>query len=567
VNSRGKLWLIIGLALLLRAPVLGWGFFMDDLGQQLVFEDPSVSSTMSPLNVYDFGYGAQPGEPLFELGAWPWWTSPDWKARFFRPLTSLSLALDQKLYGRWAPGHHATNLALFALLLALVHTLYRRLGIGAKTALFALLLLALEDGSALVVGWIASRNTLLEAIFGVAALLAALRAHPLPGARGGALGWSLTAVLLAALAALSKESGVLFLPFVGALLFRAGGRARGAAALAFALALAHPLALFAADYGIRTPMYPMPWSPDGPGGFLGNVLFSLTAQPLAMVSPFPVDLLAQSVEKKQLAALIGLLLALPLAALVWRAARATPHARALAAFGVLALVPRAMAPASDRLIFVPLLALAPLVASWLRAGLARRSVPAVLVALAALPASGLMLLARTLSTGEVMQQLEAVTLEAELGDAPRDVAVLNYPTPLAGFNSGTVWHFRTGQKRRFFPLQMGRRGLEWERVDPRTFDLTSRDEPFLEVFFEDLFVSSRATPAVGTRWRAAAFEVEALELDGEGLRKIRVRWDEALERGPLFLAWRDGRLRPLEPPAVGETLTLERVERLMPFFP
>jgi hypothetical protein len=554
-----RVWLVIGLALLLRAPVLGWGFFMDDLGHQLVLEDPSVSPTMSRFNVYDFGYPAQPGEELFEQGAWPWWTSSDWKARFFRPVTSLSLALDQKLFGRWAPGHHATGLALFGLLLALVHALYRRIGLDAPTALLALLLVALEDGSVLVVGWVANRNTLFEALFGVSALLVALRGT----------GW--VAVGLAALAALSKESGVLFLPFVGAALWSRG--ARGAALLAIALSVAHPLALFAADFGIRTPMYPTPWSADGPGPFLAQVALTLTAQPPAMLSPFPVDILVQTPEGVRVALWVGLLLTVPLVLLIRRGARNVPHARALALFGLLALVPRAMAPPSDRLVLVPFLALAPLAATWLRAGLARRpipSIPAVLVALAAVPASGLMLLARAASLGPIMRRLEAPVLEAEVGEQPRDLVVLNYPTPLAGFNPGTVWHFRTGEERRFFSMQMGRRGLGWTRVDERTFDLTSLDEPFLQAFFEPLFLSSRAPPAPGTRWTAAAFEVEALEVDDEGLRTIRVRWNGPLEEsdgGPRFLAWRDDRLRALAPPAPGDRVQVESAPRLMPWFP
>jgi hypothetical protein len=554
VSARRRVWLVIGLALLLRAPMLGWDFFMDDLGHQLVLEDPSISPTMSRLNVFDFGYAAQPGEELYELGAWPWWTSPDWKARFFRPVASLSLALDQSVYGRWAPGHHATSLALFGLLLALVHALYRRLGFDARTALLALALVALEDGSTLVVGWVANRNTLLEAVFGVGALLAAFG------------GRSFAAVALAALAALSKESGLLFLPFVGAVLWRSGARARGAAALAFALTLAHPLALYAADYGIRTPMYPTPWSPDGPGRFLAQVGFTLAAQPAAMVSPFPIDLLVQTPAGTRVGALVGLAITLPVVALVGRATRDLRHARALCLFGLLALVPRAMAPPSDRLVFVPMLALAPLLAHWMRAGLARRAWPAALVALAALPASGLMLLMRAVGTAPMMQQIETVVLEAELDGPPRDVCVLNYPVPLAGFNPGTVWNFRKGERRRFFSMQLGRRGLEWTRVDARTFELETNDEPFFRALFEELFQSSRAVPAVGTRWTTAAFEVEALEVDNEGLRRFRVVWNEPLE-SVRFLAWSDGRLRTVQPPAVGQDLYVERVEPLLPWFP
>src|SRR6185503_13632839 len=100
------------------------------------------------------------------------------------------------VWGRFAPGHHLTNLALQAALLGTLLWLYRRVGLGAGVALLAVALFALDDGSALVVGWIANRNSLLEALFAAAALGVALRARDQGGARVVlALAFALLAVL------------------------------------------------------------------------------------------------------------------------------------------------------------------------------------------------------------------------------------------------------------------------------------------------------------------------------------------------------------------------------------
>jgi len=169
--------LVLAFFVALHAPSLGWGFFADDWGQRLVLEQPAEHPTMRPWNLYDFGDAATTHDAYFEDAVFPWWTDANWKARFFRPVSSCVLWLDHALFGRSAPAHHAMGLAWHALFLLLAWRLFRALGLTPGLALLALALLALEDGAVMTVGWIANRNSVVEGVFTAGALLCALRAR------------------------------------------------------------------------------------------------------------------------------------------------------------------------------------------------------------------------------------------------------------------------------------------------------------------------------------------------------------------------------------------------------
>src|SRR5262249_60815493 len=96
-------------------------------------------------------------------------------------------------------------------LVALANRVYAARGLPPRMAILGLLVFALSHASSFPVGWIAHRNSVLEALFAVGAVLAALR---------GGVG---TALTLGLAAALSKESGGVALLLVAAI-FRARGR-------------------------------------------------------------------------------------------------------------------------------------------------------------------------------------------------------------------------------------------------------------------------------------------------------------------------------------------------------
>jgi protein O-mannosyl-transferase len=124
------------------------------------------------------------------------------------PITWLSHMLDVELFGAWAGGHHATNLALHALATALLFALLIAatrdpLPSALVAALFALHPLHVE-----VVAWVSQRKELLSTVFG---LLAAL-SYVGWARRGGALRYA--GVLIAFAAALASKAMLVTLPFV-----------------------------------------------------------------------------------------------------------------------------------------------------------------------------------------------------------------------------------------------------------------------------------------------------------------------------------------------------------------
>ena len=105
---------------------LGWGFLYDDYMHQYMIRFAGDPPTGNLWNLYDFASANDPD--LRQRGFLPWWTSENFQIRYFRPITSLSLLADAWLYGRWAPGYHATSLALFGLFLYLTFEFYVALG-------------------------------------------------------------------------------------------------------------------------------------------------------------------------------------------------------------------------------------------------------------------------------------------------------------------------------------------------------------------------------------------------------------------------------------------------------
>ena len=128
-----RYWIVIVLivAILLYIPFLFSGFFQDDYGFRLqfspdVFEKynipPEVAKGMrnGPLNLYGFSWDAS-ARLGFEKnkGFAPWWASEQIKTNFFRPLSSLTLALDFSLWPDRPLLMHVHSLLWFCLLIVL----------------------------------------------------------------------------------------------------------------------------------------------------------------------------------------------------------------------------------------------------------------------------------------------------------------------------------------------------------------------------------------------------------------------------------------------------------------
>lgn len=226
------------LATVLMLPALGTGFLADDYFHRASLlplrEFPELIHP--PLDLFAFSYGDPVRlEPLIDHGIAPWWTLPELKMAFCRPLSSLTHWLDYRLWPD-SPGlMHAQNLLWFFLFVAGSAVFFRRIFGATLVAALAALLFALDDAHATPAGWIAGRNTLVAATFGVWCLVAHdrwRRAQWRPGA--------VLAPLLFALALLSAEAGVATLAYLvphAVFLDRARGWRRLAALLPYGVLL------------------------------------------------------------------------------------------------------------------------------------------------------------------------------------------------------------------------------------------------------------------------------------------------------------------------------------------
>ena len=199
--------------------------------------------------------------------------------RFYRPLTSLSFALDGLLWGTNPAGFHLTDLLLLAgSALAIFHLARRIPGrIPAAAALFAALLFLLHPIQVELVPAAPRRADALCLLFTLLALCRVAR-PPSGNARDR---WSLALLVLAA--ALSKETGLVALPLVALFAFfhRRGEAGKAREVISF---LSPAVALLGAFLIIRTIVL------SGLGGYGEDAPFRGGATGLAALSDLPTRL-------------------------------------------------------------------------------------------------------------------------------------------------------------------------------------------------------------------------------------------------------------------------------------
>jgi len=194
--------------------LLRGGFALDDL--EVLRGNPVVQGDVSWRVAFQQDY---------------WAHQPAGSAGHFRPLATLSLRWDHRLWGLEPWGYHLTNLLLHLCVVALAGSLLTGLGRGSGAAgWLGLGVFALHPALCDSVVWISGRTSMLSALPGLLGTYWLLRSGP---------AWRTACIAGLALAGsiLGKEDGVLFaliLPLVAA---RTGGR-RGASAAGLGVLLA-----------------------------------------------------------------------------------------------------------------------------------------------------------------------------------------------------------------------------------------------------------------------------------------------------------------------------------------
>jgi hypothetical protein len=582
---------IILLGVANHAPSLGWGFQYDDYMHQFMIRFAGDEPSGRPWNLYDFASASDPDSDLRGRGLLPWWASDDFQIRYFRPITSLSILADAALYGRWAPGYHATSLVLFGLFLFLTFELYVALGASASAALWALAVLSFDDVHALPVGWLAARSTPMAALFVVATLLAVIRHER--SRKPIDLGIALLCFLLACGC---KEDSAMIVPVVALyvlLLTRPSGPEswvkgcarvlRSKAIWALALVAASYGALYAASgYGTNSAMHLTPW--DAPGRFalrlatmiplnLTTLFFGLPGGDLAFTRP----------ELEPLLVGLGVLGVGLLAVIYRRRAFPRPLAGFALGFSLLTMIPASVVATSDRLLTVASVGTAliiglvmheigsakSLLANRRREALATWGLFVVASFVLALP----MLHVRGQMFAAMASRDREAIVRADLeGSDPRvsDVVLVNSPSSLLGlFASPIAGVVHDDPDLRVYPLQLGRRSMTWHRESDDALVVTYGAPPLLDHRFELLVRSHGDSPEPGARFETKAFSATVLEVEGSGIRKVRFTsargFDDPSYR---FLAWREGRFERTLPPSVGEgPMTLGEPEPTVSYAP
>ena len=174
LSASAVTWGCVVLGLVLLSPSLGTGLVADDYLHALMLrDDPGLRGLHhQSLDLFRFADGQpETARALIDEGVFPWWVDPRALLAFFRPLASLSHALDHWLWPSQPALMHLHSLAWYGVLIAVVGMTLRQLGVSRRGASLALLLFAIDDAHAPSVGWIANRNAIIALCFALPALV------------------------------------------------------------------------------------------------------------------------------------------------------------------------------------------------------------------------------------------------------------------------------------------------------------------------------------------------------------------------------------------------------------
>jgi hypothetical protein len=145
---------------------------IDDFGQRAMVEG-ILTPKRGPFNLYDF-VADDNRAALLDRGVLPWWSDPHLVVRFLRPVPSVLVWLDHRLFGYDAFAPHVLSILWWAAAVLAAHALYRTV-VGNRAALVATAVFALSPSFAIPLVWLANRNVLVTVAFGALALAVYVR--------------------------------------------------------------------------------------------------------------------------------------------------------------------------------------------------------------------------------------------------------------------------------------------------------------------------------------------------------------------------------------------------------
>lgn len=162
--SRG-FWLTVLAIVVVSLPALALGWMDDDAIHRAMLGGQLGGPEYGLDEAYCFVGGPNHRDPVWDL----WWAEPGARLCFFRPLASYTLALDHWLFADHPLGAHLHSFVWFALTLAGIHALGRRL-FGHHVATLAVAIYGLANFSGSTVAWVASRHAIVTAALSALAI-------------------------------------------------------------------------------------------------------------------------------------------------------------------------------------------------------------------------------------------------------------------------------------------------------------------------------------------------------------------------------------------------------------
>ncbi|UJR82922.1 hypothetical protein [Sandaracinus amylolyticus] len=566
----------MALGALASIPCLFVGPLHDDLVHQLVLEG-LFDLPDDPLGLYEFTHGDAANREMIARGWLHWWTDPQLSLRFFRPLSSALLAIDHALFGRAAFPSHLHSLLWGVLLFATAAALMRRC-FEARTAVIASLVYALAGAHVMTLAWPASRHTLVSAALGGLALVLHLRWREdrAPLAAIGAP----AALSLSLLASETGLAAAIYLLSYEAMVATGSLRDRARAALPTSIVCgAYVVFYVLAGYGAHhSGTYVSPFRELLSFAIAASARVpALLAEAIGALSTF--GYVTNPISRVILVSwgVVSIGGSLWLLAVVRRGGDTESYRRLRWLFVacVVSLVPMVAGLIGPRMLPMGLFGASAMVgaaitvawrASRARIGVVRHALAglAIVIAIAHIGLGALLRVTAPFAFAEIAEAERRLATEGDSGGCSSSglVYLINgadgvlsvYAAPSIAYYSPEA----IGPGARFRVLAPAPHDLRVERTNERTMTIASLVRPRRENVFEQVFRSQEHALHEGDTVVAEEMTVRVLEMDPEGPASFEVALDRSLDDERVCLiVWRDGALRRIAPPAIGESLTVE----------
>jgi len=570
-SGRNALVLCLILAAALSLPGLWMGLFMDDYFQTAIIE--KLVPFGSLWSLFDFAPGKPDVlEPRIFQGIFPWYTLPEMKARFFRPLSCLLAAADHRLFGRHYIAWHLHSVLWYMLLIGAYSLVVRRALPGAAGAL-ALVIFTLAPSHWFPVVWVANRNALVAVVPAMLGMYMHIRWREdayKPGLPLSLLGY--------AAGLLGGEAALGVLAYVAAYeLFAGEGplHKRLRALTPAALVVAAYLALYKfygyGAYGSGSYLDPL----DEPLNYAIQAPARLLMLIAAQLAGLSADLLVFAERLRPAHVVAGLITVLVFCAVIRRAWPALDSAQRrslkwMAGGALFSMLPVAATFPTNRLLLAPSIGasaiLALVLTYWWRerreghAGKWLTALAAVLILVHFVEAPAIWV-GQSLAFTWFGKRVERACLNAEVsGPLPAGGHLVLLPgcDPVTTIYTPIIRAVL--EKRRLSPddfwlvTSQAPYDHRLTTTGPNRFEIEVINGSMLGSEFERLFRGSKHALRVGEQIKLDYVTVTVLEVGKTGPSRIEFEFDRPLKDQSLsFVAWKGSHVRKVELPPVGES--------------